>query len=51
MYDLEALKAEVYNTDLNDETIKVINWLISEIETLRLDNAYLQQRLKREVEK
>ena len=26
-------------------------WLIKEIETLRLDNTYLQQRLKREVEK
>lgn len=51
MYDLEELKAQVYNTDFNDETIKVINWLISEVETLRLDNTYLQQRLKREVEK
>ncbi len=28
-----------------------IEWMIKEIETLRLDNTYLQQRLKREVEK
>ncbi len=31
--------------------INDIAWLISEIETLRLDNTYLQQRLQMEVEK
>lgn len=28
-----------------------VEWMINEIETLRLDNEYLQLRLKREVEK
>ena len=57
MDELEQIKAEVdhwrkdYYVGVPVLSLKQIDWLIFEIETLRLDNTYLQQRLKREVEK